>query len=83
MHAPAALRVEVCPLYAALPPEQQLRAFQPAAPGTRKFVLATNIAETSVTINGVRYVVDSGFVKVRRRPPTLTTASRSPSEVRW
>ncbi|CAM9321613.1 unnamed protein product, partial [Ectocarpus sp. 12 AP-2014] len=55
----------VCPVFAALPQEQQLEAFEPAPRGTRKFVLATNIAETSITINGIRYVVDSGKVKVR------------------
>ncbi|CAN0025260.1 unnamed protein product, partial [Ectocarpus fasciculatus] len=55
----------VCPVFAALPQEQQLEAFEPAPKGTRKFVLATNIAETSITINGIRYVVDSGKVKVR------------------
>jgi hypothetical protein len=39
--------------------------FEPAPPGTRKAILATNIAETSITIPGVRYVVDTGFVKAR------------------
>ncbi len=43
------------PLYAAMPPEEQLRVFQPPRPGVRKFILATNIAETSVTITGVKY----------------------------
>ncbi|CAN0022891.1 unnamed protein product [Ascophyllum nodosum] len=60
----------VCPVFAALPQEQQLDAFKPVPPGTRKFVLATNIAETSVTINGIRYVVDSGKVKVRSFQPS-------------
>jgi HrpA-like RNA helicase len=40
--------VEVCPLFAALPPEQQLKAFTPTPPGRRKIILSTNIAETSV-----------------------------------
>lgn len=52
------------PLYSGLPYEEQMRAFEPAPRGTRKVILATNIAETSVTINGVVYVIDSGFVKV-------------------
>ena len=53
----------VLPLYAALPPEQQLLIFQPTPPSTRKIVLSTNIAETSVTIPGMRYVIDTGMVK--------------------
>eukprot|EP00736_Rhodelphis_marinus_P008056 Rmarinus@m.5643 len=56
----------VCPLYAALPPEEQMKAFESAPKDTRKVVLATNIAETSVTIDGIVYVVDSGLVKVRQ-----------------
>jgi HrpA-like RNA helicase len=40
-------------------------AFQPAAKNTRKVIVATNIAETSITIDGIIYVVDSGFAKVR------------------
>jgi len=55
----------VYPLYAALPPSMQVKVFQPTPPGFRKIILSTNIAETSVTINGIRYVIDSGFVKER------------------
>ena len=46
---------EIRPLYAALPPDEQLDAFRPAPAGVRKFILATNIAETSVTISGIKY----------------------------
>ncbi|KAJ1307538.1 hypothetical protein OPQ81_001635 [Rhizoctonia solani] len=53
----------VCPMYAALPSHQQARIFQPPPKGTRKIILSTNIAETSITIPGVRYVVDSGMCK--------------------
>ncbi|CUA76101.1 pre-mRNA-splicing factor ATP-dependent RNA helicase DHX15/PRP43 [Rhizoctonia solani] len=53
----------VCPMYAALPSHQQGRIFQPPPKGTRKIILSTNIAETSITIPGVRYVVDSGMCK--------------------
>ncbi|OKB64870.1 ATP-dependent helicase HrpB [Serratia marcescens] len=52
---------DLCPLYGALPLAQQQKAIQPAAPGRRKVVLATNIAETSLTIEGIRLVVDSGL----------------------
>jgi ATP-dependent RNA helicase DDX35 len=53
------------PLHAGLSTEGQLRVFQPAGPGTRKVVISTNIAEASVTIDGIKFVVDCGFVKVR------------------
>ncbi|MEJ1283980.1 DEAH (Asp-Glu-Ala-His) box polypeptide 16 [Cricetulus griseus] len=51
------------PVYSALPSEMQTRIFDPAPPGSRKVVIATNIAETSLTIDGIYYVVDPGFVK--------------------
>ncbi|XP_076867849.1 ATP-dependent RNA helicase DHX33 [Brachyhypopomus gauderio] len=59
----------VIPLYASLPPTQQLRVFQPAPKGCRKVVLSTNIAETSITISGIKYVIDTGMVKAKRFNP--------------
>lgn len=59
----------VIPLYASLPPVQQLRVFQPAPKGCRKVILSTNIAETSVTISGIKYVIDTGMVKAKRFNP--------------
>ncbi|GMS80652.1 hypothetical protein PENTCL1PPCAC_2827, partial [Pristionchus entomophagus] len=53
----------ILPVYGALPSEMQTRIFDPAPPGKRKVVIATNIAETSLTIDGIFYVVDPGFVK--------------------
>ncbi|KAK9530053.1 hypothetical protein VZT92_011586 [Zoarces viviparus] len=53
----------ILPVYSALPSEMQTRIFDPAPPGSRKVIIATNIAETSLTIDGVYYVVDPGFVK--------------------
>ncbi|KNC75719.1 ATP-dependent RNA helicase DHX8 [Sphaeroforma arctica JP610] len=53
----------ILPVYSALPSEMQTRIFDPAPPGARKVILATNIAETSLTIDGIYYVVDPGFVK--------------------
>ncbi|KAI3389522.1 hypothetical protein SNEBB_005771 [Seison nebaliae] len=53
----------ILPVYSALPSEMQTRIFDPAQPGSRKVVIATNIAETSLTIDGIYYVVDPGFVK--------------------
>uniref|UniRef100_A0A915K171 RNA helicase n=1 Tax=Romanomermis culicivorax TaxID=13658 RepID=A0A915K171_ROMCU len=53
----------ILPVYSALPSEMQTRIFEQAPPGCRKVVIATNIAETSLTIDGIFYVVDPGFVK--------------------
>ena len=57
------------PLYAGLPTDQQMRVFEPTEEGFRKVVLATNIAEASVTIDGIVYVLDCGFVKLRAYNP--------------
>jgi len=53
----------ILPVYSALPSEIQSRIFDPAPPGSRKVIIATNIAETSLTIDGIYYVIDPGFVK--------------------
>ena len=53
----------ICPIYANLPSELQSKIFEPTPPNARKVVLATNIAETSLTIDGIVYVIDPGFVK--------------------
>jgi len=63
----------VAPIYANMPSELQAKIFEPTPPGARKVVLATNIAETSVTIDGIVYVVDSGYVKENVFTPTGTT----------
>jgi ATP-dependent RNA helicase DHX8/PRP22 len=61
----------ILPVYSQLPPEMQSRIFEPAPPGARKVVIATNIAETSITIDGIYYVVDPGFVKQNAYDPKL------------
>ncbi|KAI7857141.1 P-loop containing nucleoside triphosphate hydrolase protein [Circinella umbellata] len=58
--------LHVLPLYSMLPTEAQLRVFEPPPEGTRLCVIATNVAETSVTIPGIRYVVDCGKAKDRK-----------------
>ena len=58
--------VVLCPLYGALPLSDQRKAILPATPGQRKVVLATNIAETSLTIEGIRLVVDSAQERIAR-----------------
>ncbi|KAI9686462.1 MAG: hypothetical protein M1820_010621 [Bogoriella megaspora] len=60
----------VLPLYAGLSTEQQMDIFDPAPENTRKIVVATNIAEASVTIDGIVFVIDCGFVKLRVFNPT-------------
>jgi ATP-dependent helicase HrpB len=54
----------LAPLFGALSPEQQDAAVSPAAPGRRKVVLATDLAESALTIEGVRIVIDSGLARV-------------------
>ncbi|KAJ9295867.1 hypothetical protein DTO217A2_8961 [Paecilomyces variotii] len=58
------------PLYAGLTTEQQLYVFEPAPQNTRKVIVSTNIAEASVTIDGIVYVIDCGFAKLRAYNPT-------------
>lgn len=53
------------PLYAGLPTEDQALIFQPAPPSTRKVIISTNIAEASVTIDHIAFVIDCGYVKLR------------------
>ncbi|MCK6552473.1 DEAD/DEAH box helicase, partial [Myxococcota bacterium] len=67
--APHVEGVDILPLYGELSPEAQDRAVDPS--GRRKVVLATNIAESSLTIEGVTFVVDAGLAKVSRHDPAL------------
>ncbi|RZB94461.1 hypothetical protein D0Y65_019169 [Glycine soja] len=59
----------ICPIYANLPTELQAKIFEPTPEGARKVVLATNIAETSLTIDGIKYVIDPGFCKMKSYNP--------------
>jgi ATP-dependent RNA helicase DHX8/PRP22 len=61
----------ILPIYSALPSEVQSRVFEPTPPGARKVVIATNVAETSLTIPGIYYVVDPGFSKQNVYDPRL------------
>jgi ATP-dependent helicase HrpB len=61
--------VHIAPLHGDLPQAAQNLAIEPAPPGTRKVVLATSIAETSLTIDGVRVVIDAGLLRVPRFDP--------------
>ncbi|ERM99915.1 pre-mRNA-splicing factor ATP-dependent RNA helicase DEAH1 [Amborella trichopoda] len=59
----------ICPIYANLPTDLQAKIFEPTPEGARKVVLATNIAETSLTIDGIKYVIDPGFCKMKSYNP--------------
>ncbi|KAG8781940.1 DEAH-box ATP-dependent RNA helicase prp43 [Ceratobasidium sp. 428] len=63
------------PLYSSLPPAQQQRIFDPPPAGGRKVVVSTNIAETSLTIDGIVYVVDPGFSKQKVYNPRIRVES--------
>ncbi|MCJ1477634.1 DEAH-box ATP-dependent RNA helicase prp22 [Lambiella insularis] len=68
---PSVPELIILPVYSALPSEMQSKIFDPAPPGSRKVVIATNIAETSITIDGIYYVIDPGFVKQNAYDPKL------------
>lgn len=74
------MNVHVLPLYSQLPTKQQLRVFEPPPDGSRLIVIATNVAETSLTIPGIRYVFDCGRAKEKKYD--LVTGVQS-FEVGW
>ena len=61
----------VLPIYSQMPADLQAKIFDPAPPGVRKVIVATNIAETSLTVDGIMYVVDSGFSKLKVYNPRM------------
>ena len=63
--APDGGSVEILPLFARLTVAEQQRVFRPSSSG-RRIVLATNVAETSLTVSGIRYVIDSGLARIKR-----------------
>ncbi|ESK95022.1 dhx37 protein [Moniliophthora roreri MCA 2997] len=62
--------MHVLPLYSLLPSDQQMRVFKPPPPGSRLVIVSTNVAETSLTIPGIRYVIDCGRAKERHYDAT-------------
>ncbi|KZT03426.1 P-loop containing nucleoside triphosphate hydrolase protein [Laetiporus sulphureus 93-53] len=70
-----AMRLRLLALHAGLSTNEQLAVFEPAERGSRKVIISTNIAEASVTIDGIKFVVDSGFVKIRTYNPTSSLSS--------
>ncbi|MBL8746663.1 MAG: ATP-dependent RNA helicase HrpA [Phycisphaerae bacterium] len=75
-HHPAS--TQVLPLYARLSADEQQRVFR-VTPGVRRIILATNVAETSLTVPGIRYVIDPGFARISRYSPR-TKVQRLPIE---
>ena len=67
----AGRRAEVLPLYARLPTKEQQRVFNPG--GARRIIIATNVAESSLTVPGIRYVIDSGTARISRYSPRSKT----------
>lgn len=65
----------ILPLYALLSTDQQMRVFEPVKPGYRLIIVATNVAETSITLPGIRYVVDAGREKIRHYDITTGMSS--------
>lgn len=63
--------IDIVPLYGEIPRAAQDMAIRPSLSGRRKVVLSTNIAETSITIDGVRVVIDGGFQRVQRFSPSI------------
>lgn len=81
--------MHILPLYSLLPTEHQMRVFQPPPPNTRLVVISTNVAETSLTIPNIRYVVDCGRAKSRSYDPasgvqsfTVTWISKASADQR-
>jgi len=63
--------LSILPIYSQMPADLQAKIFEKAAPGVRKVIVATNIAETSLTVDGIMYVVDAGFSKLKVYSPTM------------
>lgn len=61
--------LSICPIYSTLPSDMQAKIFEPTQEGARKVVIGTNIAETSLTIDGICYVIDTGFCKQKSYNP--------------
>ncbi|KAI9806892.1 MAG: DEAH-box RNA helicase prp16 [Piccolia ochrophora] len=64
-------KLSILPIYSQMPADLQAKIFEKASPGVRKVVVATNIAETSLTVDGIMYVVDAGYSKLKVYNPRM------------
>lgn len=64
-------KLSILPIYSQMPADLQAKIFDKAPPGTRKAIIATNIAETSLTVDGIKYVVDAGYSKMKVYNPKM------------
>lgn len=64
-------KLSVLPIYSQMPADKQAKIFEKAAPGVRKVIVATNIAETSLTVDGIMFVVDAGYSKLKVYNPRM------------
>jgi pre-mRNA-splicing factor ATP-dependent RNA helicase DHX38/PRP16 len=64
-------KLSILPIYSQMPADLQAKIFDKAAPGVRKVIVATNIAETSLTVDGIMYVVDAGYSKMKVYNPRM------------
>ena len=67
----------ILPIYSQLPSDLQAKIFDKAPDGARKCIVSTNIAETSLTVDGILYVIDTGYVKMKVSPLCCTAPSVS------
>jgi pre-mRNA-splicing factor ATP-dependent RNA helicase DHX38/PRP16 len=71
----------ILPIYSQLPADLQSKIFEPAPKGTRKVIVATNIAETSLTVDGIVYVVDTGYAKIKSYNSKLGMDALQPAPI--
>lgn len=69
--------IALLPIYSQLPSDMQAKIFEEAPDGARKCIVATNIAETSLTVDGILYVIDSGYCKLKMYNPRVGMDSLS------
>lgn len=80
-HMRGGWKIRAWPLHSSLPPKKQLEVFQRSTGNYRRVIVATNIAETSITIPGIKYVIDTGVVKMKKFDPVTGVDSLRVSKI--